>query len=111
MRFPEQNPVPFTRRSILNLSADQLGWYALLRRGEYVCIGRGDIRSILLALVDAANCPRDCRPTHFVASVTPDAASLEPALLAALESEHDLIPDTSLLPGRCLCHHRLVKKP
>lgn len=55
MPFPQQNPLAFTRANIENLNPNQLGCYGLYIQGEWIYIGRGDIRQRLLDHLNGDN--------------------------------------------------------
>ena len=52
--FPQQTPRPFTRAGIEALAPNQMGCYGIYRQGQCVYVGRGDIRTRLLASADDA---------------------------------------------------------
>lgn len=82
MPFPQQNPLAFTRANIENLNPNQLGCYGLYIQGEWIYIGRGDIRQRLL---DHLNGDNDlityAAPTHFVTAVSANPEALERDLI------------------------------
>jgi hypothetical protein len=49
MAFPSQNPRPFTRASIEALNPNQIGVYGIYHQYKWVYVGKGDIRTRLLA--------------------------------------------------------------
>jgi hypothetical protein len=86
MAFPQQDPRPFSRAGIEWLASGQNGCYGIFRQGQWIYIGRGDIRQRLLDHLNGDN-PRITResPTHFVTVVTTDDVNREKALIL----EHD----------------------
>ncbi len=69
MPFVEQTPRPFVRQDVESLRPNQIGVYGLFNQGEWVYVGKGDIRERLLAhLNDPSILSR--RPTHWVGEVT-----------------------------------------
>lgn len=71
MPFPQQSPRPFTREGIESLNPNQNGVYGLFRQGQWIYVGKGDIRQRLLAHLNGDNtCITREGPTHYVAEVT-----------------------------------------
>jgi hypothetical protein len=86
MPFPNQSPRLFTKAGIEVLNPNQIGCYGIFREGVWIYVGRGDIRSQLMAHVNGDN-PRITRenPTHYVTVVTTDDVQLEKALTLELK--------------------------
>jgi hypothetical protein len=86
MLFPQQNPRPFTRTGIESLTPNQLGVYGLLKQGQWIYVGKGDIRQRLLDHLNGDNpCIAREAPTHFVAEVTPSMDQRERQLTLELQ--------------------------
>jgi hypothetical protein len=82
MPFPAQSPRAFTRANIEALNPNQFGCYGILSGSTVVYVGKGDIRTRLLAHLNNEN-PRitRCTPTHWVDVVTNDADNVEKSLI------------------------------
>lgn len=82
MPFPKQDPRPFTKAGIEILSPNQMGVYGIFRSDVWIYVGRGDIRSQLLAHWNGDN-PRITRenPTHYVTVLTNDHVRIEKSLI------------------------------
>jgi hypothetical protein len=82
MPFPKQDPLPFTKAGIECLNPNQNGVYGIFRSGVWIYVGRGDLRTRLLAAFNGEN-QRITRenPTHFVTLVTNDDVEMEKALI------------------------------
>ena len=86
MPFPNQVPKPFTRENVLNLRPGQMGCYGLFRQGEWVYVGKGDIRQRLLDHLNGDNpCITLKGPTHWMDVVTAYYDDLERQLIAELQ--------------------------
>jgi hypothetical protein len=85
MPFPNQSPRLFTKAGIEVLSPNQIGCYGIFRQGVWIYVGRGDIRSQLMAHLNGDN-PRITRenPTHYVTVVTSDEVQREKDLIVEL---------------------------
>jgi hypothetical protein len=85
MPFPKQDSRPFTKDGIEWLAPNQNGVYGIFRSNAWVYVGRGDLRTRLLAAFNGEN-PRITRelPTHYVTLVTADDVSWEKALIVEL---------------------------
>ena len=71
MPFPQQTPREFTKQNIENITPNQYGVYGLFRSGTWIYIGRGDIRTRLLAHFNGDNSRiTKEKPTHWVDCVT-----------------------------------------
>ena len=86
MPFPNQSPRLFTKAGIEVLKPGQIGCYGIFRQGLWIYVGRGDIRSQLMAHCNGDN-PRITReyPTHYVALVTNDGVRMEKVLILELQ--------------------------
>lgn len=84
MPFPQQTARLFTRANIEKLDLGQMGCYGLFKEGVWVYIGKGDIRTRLLAHLNGDNpCITAQRPTHWVDVLTPDSDAEEKRLILA----------------------------
>jgi hypothetical protein len=85
MPFPKQDPRPFTKEGIEWLGPNQNGVYGIFRSDAWVYVGRGDLRTRLLAAFNGEN-PRITRerPTSFVTLVTTNDVEMEKALILEL---------------------------
>jgi hypothetical protein len=54
MPFPQQNPIAFTQQGIESLNPDQYGCYGIFNSIRWIYVGKGDIRSRLLAHLNAS---------------------------------------------------------
>lgn len=79
LEFPSQEPRPFTREAVEALRPNQYGCYGILNRAGSVYIGKGNIRTRLLAHLRGDDNPLIAffSPTHFVAAVTANADDME----------------------------------
>ena len=84
MPFPKQDGRAYTKATIEELKANQHGVYGIYRSNAwvYVDVGRGDIRTRLLAHVNGDN-PRITRenPTWYRTWVTTDDVRIEKELI------------------------------
>ena len=72
----------FTQANIEALTPGQIGVYGLFRKNHWVYIGRGDIRTRLLAHFNGDNsCITRESPTHWVDVVTSDEVEEEKRLI------------------------------
>jgi hypothetical protein len=87
MPFPNQTARAFTRVNIEALTPGQMGCYGLfINQGEWVYVGKGDIRQRLLAHLNGDNpCVTKNRPTHWVDMVTNNMDQMEKALILELK--------------------------
>ena len=85
MPFPQQDFRPFTKDGIEWLAPNQNGVYGIFRSDAWVYVGRGDLRTRLLAAFNGEN-PRITRerPTHYVTLLTNDDVAQEKALILEL---------------------------
>ena len=85
MPFPPQTPRPFTMTKVQELNPNQIGCYGLMKVGEWIYVGKGDIRLRLLAHLNGDNpCIARRGPTHWVDVVTTDYDAEEERLLREL---------------------------
>ena len=85
MPFPQQPVREFNRVNIEALNPNQNGCYGLFRPGQWIYVGRGDIRTRLLAHLNGDNPSiTRARPTHWVDVVTPNAVAVEKTLILEL---------------------------
>ena len=85
MPFPQQTPRTFTKANIEAITPGQMGCYGLFRQGVWVYVGRGDIRTRLLAHLNGDNpCITRERPTHWVDEVTSSDEAREKQLIVEL---------------------------
>ena len=80
MPFSNQEPKEFSRDRIERLKPDKIGVYGIFREGQWIYVGRGDIRARLLAHLNGDNpCIIQEQPTHWVATLisTPEARERE----------------------------------
>jgi len=70
MSFIQQIPRQFNRLNVEALNLNQNGVYGLFKEGQWVYVGKGDVRQRLLAHLDGDN-PSILRagPTHWVDEV------------------------------------------
>lgn len=85
MPFPKQTPMPFTDAAIRNLNPGQNGCYGIYKQDEWIYVGKGDIRTRLLAHIGGES-PDIIRrgPTNFVTVVTTDMDNEEKRLILEL---------------------------
>lgn len=80
--FPKQTPRAFTRADVLSVTPGQIGVYGLFKSGQWVYIGRGDIRAELLRYLNGENPNINLwGPTHWVDVVTADDVETEKRLI------------------------------
>lgn len=86
MAFPANNPVrQFTRANVESLNPNQFGVYGIFRQGQWIYVGKGDIRARLLAhLTGDMPCILQSGPTHWVDEVTPYMDAREKQLILEL---------------------------
>ncbi len=85
MPFPEQYPRAFTEAGIGAIPPGQLGCYGLFKQDQWTYVGKGDIRSRLLAHVGGDNaCIARAAPTHWVYVLTSDMDGEERRLVREL---------------------------
>lgn len=85
MAFIQQEPRPFNRVSIEALNPNQNGVYGIFNRDGCIYVGKGDIRSRLLAHLNGDNaCITNSNPTHFVTELTVTESQRERELITEL---------------------------
>ena|SRR3989338_6736241 len=88
MAFVQQTPRIFNRASIEALSLNLTGVYGLYRPGQWIYVGKGNIRERLFAHLNGDNSRITAqRPTHFVLemAVDPLMSAREKHLILALD--------------------------
>ncbi len=76
----------FSYEDVLALNPDQYGVYGICRQGQWIYVGRGDIRERLLAHLNGDNpCILGESPTHWVGEVTVNAVAREKQLIQELQ--------------------------
>lgn len=86
MPFSEQEARQFKRQNVEAIEPDQHGCYGLFRQGQWIYVGKGDIRERLLDHLNGDNaCITRENPTHWVDVVTSDADAREKALIVELQ--------------------------
>jgi len=83
--FPKQETRAFTKDGIEWLGPNQNGVYGIFRKDAWVYVGRGDLRTRLLAHFNGEN-PRITKekPTGYVTEVTANDVSREKTLIVEL---------------------------
>jgi len=85
MAFVKQDPRPFTRPGIDWLNPNQTGVYGIFREGQWIYVGKGDLKSRLLDHLNGdVPCIIHQAPTHFLAEVTAASDSRERELILEL---------------------------
>jgi hypothetical protein len=84
MPFPTQTGRPFGRASIEALNPNQIGVYGLYRQYQWIYVGKGDIRTRLLAHINDPGIT-SYGPTHYVTWVTTNGDVLEKQLIDELQ--------------------------
>ncbi|MCZ6835550.1 MAG: hypothetical protein O7G85_07230 [Planctomycetota bacterium] len=85
MPFPEQSPREYTRANIEALNPNQNGCYGIYKQGEWIYVGKGDIRSRMLDHFNGDNaCISGKRPTYWVSAVSANYDELEKQLIREL---------------------------
>ena len=87
MPFAQQDPRVFTRQNVEALRPSQFGVYGLFSQGEWIYVGKGDIRQRLLDHLNGDNrCIALHRSTHWVDEViTGDPSRREQQLILELQ--------------------------
>lgn len=86
MPFVQQTPRPFIKAEVLLLNENQIGVYGLFRQGQWVYVGKGDIRQRLLDHLNGDNlCINKQKPTHWVAELASNPDQREKQLITELD--------------------------
>ncbi len=73
MAFVQQTSRSFTRQDIESLSQNQCGVYGIFRAGQWIYVGKGDIRTRMLAHLNGDKpAILNQLPTHWVAELCTD---------------------------------------
>ena len=76
----------FTQEDVTALKENQYGVYGIFKTGQWIYVGKGDIRERLLAHPNGDNpCILRQRPTHWVGEVTNNADAREKELIKELK--------------------------
>jgi len=82
MPFPAQTPRAFVKSNVEALNPSQYGCYGLLKNGIVIYVGKGDIRTRLLAHLNGDNgCISRRVPDQWVDEVTTDMDRREKQLI------------------------------
>ena len=74
--------MPFVRDVVEQIEEGQIGCYGLLKDGEVIYVGAGEIRSCMLAHLGGQPASlQGCPPTHWIGAEVPDPDTLLPELL------------------------------
>ncbi len=73
MPFPQQTSRFFSKRDIESLNANQMGVYGIFNQNQWIYVGKGDIKTRLLAHINGDN-PLILKynPAYWVAEVCSD---------------------------------------
>jgi hypothetical protein len=86
MAFQQQQPPFFNRPNVEALRPNQFGVYGLFRKGQWVYVGKGDIRQRLLDHLNRDNpCITREQPTHWMDEVTANMDEREKQLISELD--------------------------
>lgn len=86
MPFPQQVPRIFNKANVEALNPGQMGCYGLFRQGQWIYVGKGDIRKRLLDHLNGDTpCINRSNPTHWVDVVTSNYDALEKSLIRELK--------------------------
>jgi hypothetical protein len=86
MAFQQQQPRFFNRPNVEALRPNQFGVYGLFRKGQWVYVGKGDIRQRLLDHLNRDNpCITREQPTHWMDEVTANMDEREKQLISELD--------------------------
>jgi hypothetical protein len=86
MPFQKQEPRFFNGPNVEALKPNQFGVYGLFRKGQWVYVGKGDVRQRLLDHLNGDNsCITRERPTQWVDEVTTDMDERERQLILELK--------------------------
>jgi hypothetical protein len=85
MPFPQQQARIFIRANVEAIRSGQMGCYGLFRQGQWIYVGKGDIRQRLLDHLNGDNpCITRNGPTHWMDVVTDNYDNVEKALILEL---------------------------
>ena len=85
MPFPPQTARAFTRANVETLNPDQWGCYGIFKQGQWIYVGKGDIRTRLLAHLNGdIPCITRSGATHWVDMVTANFDRVEKELIVEL---------------------------
>lgn len=86
MGFPEQRPLLFSRIIVEMLPEGRNGCYGLFKEGQWVYVGKGDIRQRLMDHLNGDNpCITRHAPTHVVLDESANMDEREKVLIAELK--------------------------
>jgi len=91
MSFTKQTPREFTKNNVEILKCEQMGVYGIFKQGEWLYVGRGDIRQRLLDHLNG-DIPGllASQPTYWVDEViNGDPANREKELIIELNPLHN----------------------
>jgi len=82
MPFPQQTPHGYTKAAVESLNPNQNGCYGIFRGSTCVYVGRGDIRTRMLAHIGGDNsCITTQAPNQWYSMVTQNDEAAEKALI------------------------------
>ena len=82
MGFPKQTAGVFTKANVETITEGQMGCYGLYKPSQWIYVGKGDIRTRLLAHLNNDNpCITTASPTHWVSEVTANYDAREKELI------------------------------
>jgi excinuclease UvrABC nuclease subunit len=92
MPFSQQQPRLFNKQNVEILLPNQNGVYGLFKQGQWIYIGKGDIKTRLLAHLNNDNpCISRSLPTHWVDEVIQgDPSNREKQLILELQPHCNL---------------------
>ena len=86
MPFPAQIPKIFNKANIESLYFNQMGVYGLYRPGQWIYVGKGDIRKRLMDHLNGDNpIISKGHPTYWVYQVTENMDAREKQLILELD--------------------------
>lgn len=85
MPFLKQEPRVFNKQDVSSLKDNQYGVYGIFKPGQWVYVGKGDMKERLLAHLGGDNpCILSAKPTLWVGEVTKNADAREKELIREL---------------------------
>ncbi len=82
MPFGLQVPKPYTRESILGLIPDQMGVYGLFKPNQWIYIGSGNVRKLLLDHINSkTDMIKSYSPAYFLTEICNNAEHLKRRLI------------------------------